>query len=103
MVDSDDPNVVTLLIQPPSMQLRSGDSMIRSYSWILHGVRTLYGQMAEVNSPDLTFINMISTSVCCTSFFLIIEQIASLAILPTDADIFLLFARISQGSELSDR
>ena len=28
MVDSDDSNVVTLLIQPPSMQSRSGDNMI---------------------------------------------------------------------------
>ena len=47
MVGSDDSNVVTLLIQAPSMQSRSGDNMIQPYSWILHGVRTLYGQMAE--------------------------------------------------------
>ena len=74
MVDSDDSNVVTLLIQPPSMQSHSIDNMIRPYSWILHGVRTLYGQMAEVNSPDLTCIQMIGTSICCASFFLLIEQ-----------------------------
>ena len=74
MVDSDDRNVLTLLIQPTSMQSRSGDSMIRPYSWILHGVRTLYGQMAEVNSYILTCIKMIGTSVCYVSFFLLIEQ-----------------------------
>ena len=74
MMDSDDTNVVTLLIQPPSMQPHSIDNMIRPYSWILHGVRTLYGQMAEGNSPDLTCIQMIGTSVCCASFFLLIEQ-----------------------------
>ena len=74
MVDSYDSNVVTLLIQPPSMQSRSGDNMIRPYSWILHSVRTLYGQMAEVNSPDLTCIKMIGTSVCYVNFFLLIEQ-----------------------------
>ena len=32
-----------------------------------------------------------------------VHQIAPLAILPTDANIFLLFTRISQGSEVSDR
>ena len=74
MVDSDDPNVVRLLIQPPSMQSRCEDSMIRPYSWILHGVRTLYGQMAEVNSYILTCIKMIGASVCYVSFFLLIEQ-----------------------------
>ena len=98
MVDSDDLNVGTLLIQSPSMQLRSGDNMIRPYSWILHGVRTLYGQTIQradqefrqrpvqrdwsemkcfscgVNSPVLTCIKMIGTSVCYVSFFLLIEQ-----------------------------
>ena len=74
MVDSDDSNVVTLLIQPPSMQLRSGDNMIRPYSWILHCVRTLYGQMAKVNSPDLTCIQMIGTSVCYVSVLLLLQQ-----------------------------
>ena len=74
IVDSDDSNVVTLLIQSPSMQSRSGDNMIRPYSWILHGVRTLYGQMAELNSPVLTCNKMIGTSVCYVSFFLLIEQ-----------------------------
>ena len=74
MVDSDNSNVVTLLIQPPSMQSRSGDNMIRPYSWIIHGVRTLYGQIAELNSPDLTCIKMIGTSVCYVSFFLLSEQ-----------------------------
>ena len=58
MVDSDDSNVVTLLIQLPSMQSRSGDNMIRPYSWILHGVRTRYGQMAEVNLYILTCIHV---------------------------------------------
>ena len=74
MVDSDDSNVVTLLIQPPSMQSRSIDNMIRPYSWILHGVRTLYDQMAEVNSPDLTCIQMIGTSVCYVSVLLLLQQ-----------------------------
>ena len=99
MVDSDDLNVVTLLIQPPSMQPHSMDNMVRTYSWILHGVRTLDGQMAEGNSPDLTCIQMIGTSVCYVS----VLTIASLAVLPTDDEIFFLFTRISQGSELSDR
>ena len=74
MVDSDDSNVVTLLIHPPSMQSRSGDNMIRPYSWILHGVRTLYGQMAKVNSPVLTCIQMICTSVCYVSVLLLFQQ-----------------------------
>ena len=81
--------------------------MIQPYSWILHCVRTLYDQMAEVNSPDNTCIKMIGTSVCYVSFFLLlnpaVHQIAPLAILLTDANIFLLFTRISQGSEVSDR
>ena len=68
MVDSDDLNVVTLLlIQLPSMQSHSMDNMVRTYSWILHGVRTLYVQMVEGNSPDLTCIQMIGTSVCYSS------------------------------------
>ena len=53
MVDSDDLNVVTLLIQPPSMQSHSGDNMVRTYSRILHNVKMLYGQMAEVNSYSI--------------------------------------------------
>ena len=73
-VGSDESNVVTLLIQPPSMHSRSGENMIRPYSWILHCVRTLYDQMAEVNSPNNTCIKMISTSVCYVSFFLLIQQ-----------------------------
>ena len=74
MVDSDDSNVVTLLIQPPSMQSHSIDNMVRTYSWILHGVRTLYGQMVEGNSPDLTCIQMIGTSVCYVSILLLLQQ-----------------------------
>ena len=74
MVDSDDSNVVTLLIQPPSMQSRSGDNMIQPYSWILHGVRTLYGHTTEVNSPYLACIKMIGTSVCYVSLFVLVEQ-----------------------------
>ena len=74
MVDSDDSNEVTLLIQPPSMQSRSIDNMIRPYSWILHGVRMLYGQMAEVNSYILACNKMIVTSLCYVGFFLLIEQ-----------------------------
>ena len=74
MVDSDDSNVVTLLIQPPSMQSHSIDNVVRTYSWILHGVRTLYGQMAEGNSPDLTCIQMIGTSVCYVSVLLLLQQ-----------------------------
>ena len=74
MVDSADLKVVTLLFLPPRMQSRSGDNMIRPFSWILHVVRTLYGQMAEVNSYILACIYMISTYVCCASFFLLIEQ-----------------------------
>ena len=74
MVDSDDLKIVTLLFLPPRMQSRSGDNMIRPYSWILQVVRTLYGQMAEVNSYILALIYMISTSVCCAGFFLVIEQ-----------------------------
>ena len=73
-VGSDESNVVTLLIEPPSMHSRSGEDMIRPYSWILHCVRTLYDQMAEVNSPNNTCIKMISTSVCYVSFFLLIQQ-----------------------------
>ena len=74
MVDSDDSNVVTLLIQPPSMQSRGGDNMIRPYSWIPYVVGALYGQMVEVNSHILACIKMISTSLCCVGFFLLIEQ-----------------------------
>ena len=74
MVDSDDLKVVTLLFLSPIMQSQSGDNMIRPFSWILHVVGTLYGQMAEVNSYILAFIYMISTYVCCASFFLLIEQ-----------------------------
>ena len=48
--------------------------MIRPYSWILHCVRKLYGQMAEVNSPNYTCIKMISASVCYFSFLLLIQQ-----------------------------
>ena len=73
-MDSDDSNEVTLLIQPPSMQSRSIDNIIRPYSWILHGVRTMYGQMVEVNSYILTCNKMIGTSLCYVSFFLLIEQ-----------------------------
>ena len=73
MVDGDDSKIVTLLFLPPRMQLRSGDNMIRSFSWILHAVRTLYDQMAEVKSYILACIYMISTYVCCASFFLLIE------------------------------
>ena len=74
MVDSDELNVVTLLFLPPRMQSLSGDNMIRPYSWILHVVRMLYGQMAEVNSYILSCHKMISTSLCYVSFFLLIEQ-----------------------------
>ena len=74
MVDSDDLNVVTLLIQPPSMQSHSRDNMVRTYSRIIHGVRTLYGQMAEGNSPDLTCIQMIGTSVCYVSVHQLLQQ-----------------------------
>ena len=74
MIDSDDLNVVTLLIQPPSMQSHSGDNMVRTYSRILHNVRMLYGQMAEVNSYILACNKMISTSLCYVGFFLLIEQ-----------------------------
>ena len=56
------------------MHSRSGENMIRPYSWILHGVRTLYDQVSEVNSPDNTCIKMIGTSVCYVSLFLLIEQ-----------------------------
>ena len=73
-VGSDESNVVTLLIQPLSMHSRSGEHITRPYSWILHCVRTLYDQMAEVNSPDNTCIKMIGTSVCYVSFFLLIRQ-----------------------------
>ena len=110
MVDSDDLNVFTLLIQPPSMppsmQSHSMDNMVRTYSWILHGVRTLYVQMAEGNSPDLTCIQMIVTSVCYVSVLLLLQQfIRSRRSLffPTDDDIFFLLTRISQRSEHSDR
>ena len=56
------------------MQSRSIDNWIRPYSWILHGVRTLYGQMAEVNSYILTCIQMIGTSVCYVSVLLLLQQ-----------------------------
>ena len=74
MVDSDVSNVVTPLFQPPSMQSHSIANTIRAYSWIIHGVRTLYGQMAEGNSPDLTCIKMIGTSVCYVSVLLFLQQ-----------------------------
>ena len=48
--------------------------MIWSYSWILHCVSTLYGQMAEVNSLNCTCIKIISASVCFFSFLLLIQQ-----------------------------
>ena len=70
MVDSDDLNVVTLLIQPPSMQSHSMDNMVRTYFWILHGVRTLDGQIAGGN----TCIQMIGTSVCYISVLLLLQQ-----------------------------
>ena len=50
MVDSDDSNVVTLLIQPPSIQSRGGNNMIQPYSWIICVVGALYGHMAGMNS-----------------------------------------------------
>ena len=74
MVDSDDLKIVTLLFLPPRMQSRSGDNMIQPYSWILHVVRTLHDQMAEVSSYILAFIYMIIAYVCCVGFFLLIEQ-----------------------------
>ena len=74
MVDSDDLNLVTLLIQLPGTQSHSMDNTVRAYSWILHGVRTLDGQMAEGNSPDLTCIQMIGTSVCYVSVLLLLQQ-----------------------------
>ena len=48
--------------------------MIWSYSWILHCVSTLYGQMAEVNSLNCRCIKMISASVCFFSFLLLIHS-----------------------------
>ena len=106
MVDSDDFNVVTLLIQPPSMQSHSGDNMVQTYSRILHSVRTLYGQMAEGEfarsymHPDDRYISMLRQ---CPSVAPAVHLIAPLAVLPIYDDIFFLFTRISQGSELSDR
>ena len=44
------------------------------HSGILHGVRTLYGQMAEGNSPVLTCIKMIGASVCYVSLLLFLQQ-----------------------------
>ena len=73
-VDSDDLNEVTLLFQPICIQSYIIANTIRAYSGILHGVRTLYGQMAEGNCPVLTCLNMISTSVCCVSVLLFLQQ-----------------------------
>ena len=73
-VDSDDSNVVTLLFQPPSIQSHSIANTIRADSWILLSLRTLYGQMAEGNSPDFTCIKMIGTSVCYVSVLLFLQQ-----------------------------
>ena len=56
------------------MQSHSGDNMVRTYSRILHNVRMLYGQMAEVNSYIIACNKMISTSLCYVGFFLLIEQ-----------------------------
>ena len=107
MVDSDDLNKVTLLFQPTCIQSYSIANMIRAYSGILHGVRTLYGQMAEGNSPVLTCIRMIGASVSMLrqgpSVSSAVRRITPIAIPPTVADIILFFTRISQGSELSDR
>ena len=66
-VSSSEPHEVTLLSQLAGMQLWSGASMIWSYSWILHCVGTLYGQMAEVYLLNCTCIWMIHVSVCCSS------------------------------------
>ena len=74
MVDSDDWNEVTLLFQPTCIQSYSIANTIRAYSGILHGIRTLYGQMAEENSPVLTCIKMISASVSYVSVLLFLQQ-----------------------------
>ena len=73
-VGSDELHEVTLLNQPAGMKSRSGENMTRSYSWIIHCVSTLYGQMAEVNSLNYTCIKIISASVCYFSFLLLIQQ-----------------------------
>ena len=75
-VDSDDWNEVTLLFQPTCIQSYSIANMIRAYSGIIHGVRTLYGQMAEGDCPVLTCIKMISALVCYVSVFLFLQQFA---------------------------
>ena len=74
MVDNDDLNEVTLLFQPTCIQSYSIANTIRAYSGIIHGVRTLYGQMTEGNSPVLTCIKMISASVCYVSVLLFLQQ-----------------------------
>ena len=73
-VDSDDLTEVTLLFQPTCIQSYSIANTIRAYSGILHGVRTLYGQMAEGDCPVLTCIKMISASVCYVSVLLFLQQ-----------------------------
>ena len=75
MVDSDDLNEVTLLFQPTCIQSYRIANTIRAYSGILHGVRTLYDQMAEGNSPVLTCIKMIGASVCYVSVLLFLQEL----------------------------
>ena len=74
MVNSDDLNEVTLLFQPTCIQSYSIANTIRAYSGILHGVRKLYGQMAEENAPVLTCIKMIGASACYVSVLLFLQQ-----------------------------
>ena len=73
-VDSDDWNEVTLLFQPTCIQSYNIADMIRAYSGILHGIRTLYGQMAEGDCPLLTCIKLISALVCYVSVVLFLQQ-----------------------------
>ena len=65
---------VTLSNQLTGMHLLSGASMIWSYSWILHCVGTLYGQMVEVYLLIWTCVCMIRASVCFVSFLPLIQQ-----------------------------
>ena len=57
--------------------------MIWSYSWILHCVGTLYGQMAGMYLLNCTCVCMMHVSVCFFSFLLLIQQFTGPRQLPS--------------------
>ena len=67
-------STLLVIVTLSDMCLPSGASMIWSYSWIIRGVVTLYGQMAEVHSRNWTCLCMIRVSVCVVSFMPLIRQ-----------------------------